>query len=173
MNIPVFISHPSALNAGQKVKFDFMINELLNQHLEPRSLGRSDYPTLLPLREVLSITRHCVGGVVLGFRQFETKDGIWKKGTERERNQTELVSFPTAWNQLEAGIMYALNLPMLIFREEGVEGGIFDVGSSDVFVHTLPNSDLSLEQSNAIRQVFLRWAARVRQRYYRESESID
>src|SRR5437660_3411049 len=38
-------------------------------NLEPRAPGRSDYPTELPLREVLLVARHCSGGVILGFEQ--------------------------------------------------------------------------------------------------------
>src|SRR5262249_13857988 len=32
----------------------------------------------LALRKVLVIARHCLGGIVVGFRQFVTTVGIWK-----------------------------------------------------------------------------------------------
>jgi hypothetical protein len=166
LNIPVFVSHPSALNDEQKLKFEFILEELKSQHLEPRALGQSDYPSFLPLREVLTISRHCAGGIVLGFRQFQTDTGIWKQGTERERIQKEKVAFPTPWNQLESGVMYALGLPLLVFREPGVEGGIFDIGSSDLFIHELPDGDLTEEKKSGLRQVFLRWSALVVQKYH-------
>jgi hypothetical protein len=173
MNIPVFVSHPSALSSEQQLVMDFLMQELSFQHLEARALGQTDYPTLLPLREVLSISRHCVGGLILGFKQFETKTGIWKAGSQRESIQEEPVSFPTPWNQLEAGILYTLGLPLLIFREDGVVGGIFDMGTSDIYIHKLPTGVLKAADKEGIREVFLRWAARVRRHYYRDYEVGD
>lgn len=52
-------------------------------NLEPRALGRSDYPTELPLREVLVIAKHCAGGIILGFEQYRSLDGI-DKARDRE-----------------------------------------------------------------------------------------
>ena len=166
MRIPVFVSRPTALNAEQQRSLDFVCTELEAQQLEPRTLGQSDYPSEFPLREVLSIARHCAGGVVLGFTQFETERGVWKKGTKAEREQTEPVVFPTPWNHLEAGILYGLRLPLLIFREPGISGGIFDIGVTDLFVHNLPAPPLKTDEMESIRQVFLKWGAKVREYYY-------
>jgi hypothetical protein len=46
-----------------------ILGELDRLKLEPRAIGRSDYPTDLPLREVLVLARHCSAGVILGFEQ--------------------------------------------------------------------------------------------------------
>jgi hypothetical protein len=91
-------------------------------NLEPRALGRSDYPTELPLREVLVIAKHCAGGIILGFEQYRSLDGIDKPGTGSEARRGPSVPFPTPWNQLEAGILFGLGLPLLIFRESGISG---------------------------------------------------
>jgi len=45
--------------------------------------------------------------------------------------------FPTAWNNLEAGILFAMSKPLLVFRADAIEGGIFDNGVSDVFVQQM------------------------------------
>ncbi|MFZ9703570.1 MAG: hypothetical protein ACO3B7_05180, partial [Candidatus Limnocylindrus sp.] len=44
--------------------------------LEPRALGRSDYPDGLPLREILVIGRHCAGGIILGFEVTSVQTAI-------------------------------------------------------------------------------------------------
>jgi hypothetical protein len=83
--------------------------------LEPRALGRSDYPTFLPLHEVLILARHCSGGVILGFEQFRAEAGTWKRWETKEK-QVEKgtpVPFPTPWNHLGAGILFSLGLPLL------------------------------------------------------------
>jgi hypothetical protein len=117
-----------------------LIKFLEELNLEPRALGRSDYPAEFPLREVFVIANHCAGGLILGFEQFQATSGTWKRGTKEERKVAPKGSilFPTAWNHLEAGILFGLGLPILIFREDGISGGVFDNGVTDVFVHKMP-----------------------------------
>lgn len=165
-NIPVFVSAPSDLSNPQNKSYEIIKNELKAQHLEPRALGRSDYPVNLPLQEVYSLAKHCAGGVILGFSQFETQSGTWKKGTQNSTPQSDNKAFPTPWNQLEAGILFGLNVPLLVFREKTISGGIFDPGVTDVFVHGMPTSPLNKTDQNGLRQLFLKWAGTVRENYY-------
>ena len=167
MKIPVFVSSPSNLNDDQQKSQDLISSELEILQFEPRSLGKTDYPTDFPLREVLSIAKHCSGGIILGFSQFETDSGIWKKGIKgKEKTQSELLQFPTPWNQLEAGILFGLQIPIVIFRESYIRGGIFDPEVTDVFIHKMPIPPLDKHDIESLRQVFLKWSARVRRHYY-------
>ncbi|MGA2010735.1 MAG: hypothetical protein ABSH51_09425 [Solirubrobacteraceae bacterium] len=143
-----------------------VLRQLRRFNLEPRALGRSDYPTELPLREVLLLARHCSGGVILGFEQYRSLKGVRKPGTSEERTTDAAVAVPTPWNHLEAGILYGQGLPLLIFREAGVEGGVFDPGVSDVFIHAMPSSTDDTGRKNALGDVFLKWQAEVRRHYY-------
>ena len=72
------------------------------------------------------------------------------------------------WNQIEAGVLFGLGLPLLIFREEGVEGGVFTEGSSG-FVHLMPGPRMNRDQGAALDNVLLNWSSRVRSQYYRGS----
>jgi hypothetical protein len=166
MNIPVFVSCPSDLNEDQKAVRNFIITELKHLNLEPRTLGRTDYPTKFPLYEVLVVSRHCAGGVILGFTQFETQSGIWKKGTDSEREIVESIRFPTPWNNLETGILFANGLPLLIFREEGIKGGVFDPGATDVYIHEMPKAKANQDELDELREVLLVWQTDVRRNYY-------
>jgi len=166
MKIPVFVSCPTSLSKQQEKSYRLIIEILEDLQLEPRALGRGDYPAELPLREVYTIARHCSGGIILGFNQFETNSGTWKKDTPDEKNQNEYIAFPTPWNQLEAGVIYGLKLPLLVFRERTIKGGVFDVGVTDVFVHPMPVVPISKENKDALKQVFLKWSAKVRDHYY-------
>src|SRR5207248_1583021 len=96
----------------------------------------------------------CCGGVILGFSQFTTSRGVWKKGTPYEKGVTSTVVFPTPWNQLEAGMLFALNLPMLVFREQNISGGIFDNGVSDMFIHELPSGKSQEPKRKDLRRSF-------------------
>jgi hypothetical protein len=80
MRIPVFVSCPTTLNKKQDESRDRVVSELGRLQLEPRALGRSDYPSDCPLREVAVIAKHCSGGIILGFQQFVATAGTWKPG---------------------------------------------------------------------------------------------
>ena len=165
MQIPVFVSCPSQLNDEQEKSRRIVAKELEKLNLEWRALGRTDYPTELPLREVLILAKHCAGGVILGFEQTYAPAGVRKRDTPEQKPITE-VRVPTAWNHLEAGILFSLGLPLLVFREDGVADGIFDNGVTDVFVHRMPLSTLGVRERKALSAVFQKWQAAVRTRYY-------
>ncbi len=167
MKIPIFVSCPTILNGSQEMSREMILNELERLELEPRSLGRSDYPTELPLREVFLLAKHCKGGVILGFEQFKTTAGVWKYDTSEEEIVNTTVKFPSSWNHLEAGILFSLGLPLLVFKEDGISGGVFDHGVTDVFVHKMPLPSIRETEKKALSAVFLKWQASVREHYYR------
>jgi hypothetical protein len=96
MKIPVFVSCPTSLSPSQEAARTVIIRQLDDNDLEARALGRSDYPTELPLREVLLIARHCSGGIILGFEQFSASGGLKKRGTPAEEQVSTSIPFP--WN---------------------------------------------------------------------------
>jgi hypothetical protein len=162
MDIPVFVSCPTTLSARQSTARSVVLSRLEACGLEPRILRSSDYPAELPLREVLVIARHCAGGVVLGFEQYRALGGIRKPGTPGEARQDSVASFPTPWSHLEAGIMFGIGLPLLIFREAGISGGIFDSGVTDLSIHPMPSN----EDDEGLDNIFADWTLNVRHRYY-------
>jgi hypothetical protein len=166
MQIPVFVSCPTTLNKRQDGARNLILAELKGCELEPRALGRSDYPTDYPLREVFVIAKHCSGGVILGFEQFQSVSGVWKPGTSAAEKAAD-VRFPSAWNNLEAGVLFSLGLPLLVFRESGISGGVFDSGVTDVFVHKMPTPPFGDASRKALSQVFLKWQSKVREHYYK------
>jgi hypothetical protein len=166
MLIPVFGSSPTLLSAEQDLARRLILGELNAVGLEWRSIGQTDYPSSFPLREVLTLAKHCAGGVVLGFSQFESSRGISKKGTINEEKVKQRVDFSTPWNQLEAGILFALSKPLLVFRENGIEGGIFDNGVSDLFIQQMPHGTLRGKRRKAFREVLQKFAAKVHTHYY-------
>jgi hypothetical protein len=105
--------------------------------------------------------------VILGFSQFTTLRGVWKEGTPYEKIQRSAAAFPTPWNQLEAGVLFALDLPLLVFRERYVSGGIFDNGVSDLFIHELPSGKISKTERKGLAEVIRKFGAKAHSRYYR------
>lgn len=158
--IPVFVSCPTALSKEQE-KYNAKINKMLAQNgLERRALGRSDYPLENPLKEVYALAKHCAGGLILGFEQIYLEKGSKKRDTKEEA-PIESLSLPTPWNNLEAGILYSLDLPLMIIKEKNISGGIFDYGTSMYYVH-------SFESDTNFQQVFSKWVGKVYETYYGE-----
>ncbi|MEM9668844.1 MAG: hypothetical protein AAF950_07940 [Pseudomonadota bacterium] len=127
--------------------------------MEPRTLGSSDYPLDFPLKEVRAIAKHCAGGLILGFSQ--------ERAEEVQRHGKANISqrhYPTPWNHLEAGILFAVGLPLLIWREKDIDGGVFDNGVTGTFVHAFED-DFS-ENNRAVRSVFSKWQSEVSRFYY-------
>jgi hypothetical protein len=168
MRIPVFVSCPTNLSPEQEASAQIIMRLLKKNKLEWRALGRSDYPRNLPLREVLRLIKHCSGGLILGFEQFRAPSGVHRRGTSKEEEKDSPIVMPTPWNHLEAGILFNQKLPLLIFREPGVEGGIFDLGITDVFIHMMPTPGMSREASDDLDTVFQVWASEVRHYYYED-----
>jgi hypothetical protein len=167
MRIPVFVSAPSPdnLNVSQEASAEIIHKLVRRYKLEWRALGRSDYPLKTPLKEVLRMVRHCSGGIVLGFEQFAAPTGEFRAGSTNVRVAAN-VSFPTPWNQLEGGVLFSAGLPMMIFREPNIKGGIFDVGSTEVYIQKMPTSTMPKQALDDLDTVFQEWVAEVRAHYY-------
>ena len=165
MRIPIFGSCPTVINRRQFEAKKLILGRLDHLGLEWRSLGQTDYPNKYPLHEVYVLAKHCCGGLILGFSQFEAKGGVWKKGTRLEVKQNKLIAFPTPWNQIESGILFALRLPLLVFCEDNVSGGIFDRGITDLFIHQMPLGRLSPQNKKAVNEIIAKWAHEVREHY--------
>lgn len=168
MAVPIFVSLPSNLTTQQGAIRDALYKRLDSLDLEPRTVG-SPYDVALrdPLHEIRTVARHCSGGLILGFVktyvEYITPD-------EHHSGISSRLSFPTPWNHLETGILFGLDLPILVFREIGITGGIFDIGSSDVFVHDMPSEEFirPSSQDPRLAKILARWAALVLQHYYRD-----
>ncbi len=96
----------------------------------------------------------CQGAIILGLRQINVLDAVLKEGTIQESRSMPSNFLPTPWDQLEAGMAFMLGLPTLIIKEDRVWGGVFDVGSSDRFVHqvSLPSEVMPLLTSSLLRR---------------------
>ena len=56
MDIPVFVSCPTRLNEGQNASRALILRQLKRFNLEPRALGRSDYPSDVFIHQMPVVT---------------------------------------------------------------------------------------------------------------------
>lgn len=160
--LSIFLSRPTAVTVQQEA-FCVELQRLLEERgVRGRTLGITDYPVRAPLGEVLDLMLRCDGVLVLGLVQANVETGVAKPGAVGEK-RIDGAQFATPWNQIEAGMAFALGLPVFLVREARVTGGVFDVGSSDRFLH---QAELTTQwlQSRAFRQPLERWIQDVRSR---------
>ena len=87
-----------------------------------------------------------------------------KPNTANEK-KIDNMKMPTPWNHLEAGILFSLRIPLMVFREDGISGGVFDDGVTDVFINKLPIGIIDRDWEKQIVAAIQIWAARVREHY--------
>ena len=68
------------------------------------------------------------------FPELRIERGLWRSGTPEEKRVEDLAE-TTPWSQIEGGMAVMLGIPILVFRERGVGGGIFDIGPNEVGVY--------------------------------------
>jgi len=163
----VFVSRPLDLSPEQVRSLRIVERQLRRLLFEPLTVESRDYPLDDPMREVYALARRCSGGIIMGFKQYEILSGTRKAGTRSEfRIQGNSVLISSPWNHIEAGVLFGLELPLIVFREEAVEGGIFEGGSSRTFVHPMPHPTMNRRQREYLRTALLKWADQVLQTYY-------
>jgi hypothetical protein len=98
---------------------------------------------------------NCNGAVILGLQQMHVKKGTSRTGSTTEEAVCKQ-SYPTPWNQIEAGMAFAFQIPVLLIREGDIKSGVFGLGATDKYIHTarLGEDWLSSEQ---FRQPFNTW----------------
>jgi hypothetical protein len=139
-----------------------------------------------PLHEVRTLARHCAGGIILGYSQITAERAQrFKVKTLADGSvgiETDVIReyrAPTPWNQLETGILFGLGMPLFVLKQDGIEGGIFDAGASDVLVHSMPMPSEMWQPSpelqdtifnptaeSGFERALLRWQGLVRDFYY-------
>ena len=127
---PIFLSRPNWVAAKYRPGLNHFQMLLQEQHLDPRSVGVTDYPTDAPMDEVLRLMKQCGGAIVLGVPQIEVRTGVLK-GDDID----EPFSLGTEWNHIEAALAYALELPTLVIHDQAVVRGVFDRGATQSFLH--------------------------------------
>jgi hypothetical protein len=99
----------------------------------------------------------CHGALILGLVQGRSRIGSNKTETKKGIPLPDSPS-PTPWNQLEAGIAYAMGLPMMIVKEPGISGGVFDIGAAgDQFVHALEVTNSRTWRSDELKSSLDEW----------------
>jgi uncharacterized protein YjbI with pentapeptide repeats len=133
-----------------------MHSKLNIEQMTVMTLERQEYPSFGALAEIKRLMAGCAGAVILGLRDLQIKDGLWREGTKEEISvRDRYVS--TEWTQIEAGMAIMAGFPVLIVSEPGIRGGVFDIPTSEHLLYRagideLPSSTIFQDWCMAVRQ---------------------
>lgn len=119
----VFLGAPSILTPDQQTKLEQWVVWLERQPFQVIRLGRDSHGED-PWRTLSRLLSRVDGVVLLGFRQLDARDSVWRPDTKEEAASSSWWTSP--WLQLEAGMAVASALPVLVAPEAGVKEGVFN-----------------------------------------------
>lgn len=156
MSINIFVSRPNSLNVNQEKTMHRLEKILEDRGMRARTIGETDFTNDSPMRAVEQLMRLCSGAVILGFPQTIIQKGISKPGTDNEQPIINKL-LPTPWNHIESSMAFMLDLPSLVIRNQGIEGGIFDNGTTGQYIHTFQLDNEEWMDKQVFLQPFNNW----------------
>lgn len=163
--IDIFLSRPTWIEEKFKEGLYNFYKILKNLEINPRTIGKSDYPIDSPLDEVISLMNKCCGLIVLGYPQIKIHKGFVKD--VRIKNTVEL---PTEWNHIETSLAYVRKLPILLIHHERVGRGVFDRGAVSKFLYEIDFTKSDWPLDDNIHGALNNWRTKALQ-YYKETVS--
>src|SRR5262249_26166496 len=105
-------------------------------HVDPRIIGKNEYPTGSPIQHINNVMRTCDGVMIIAYERKMVQAGVEKRGGHAER-QIVNETFTTPWNHIESAIAYSLALPIYIIAQRGLtEEGLIE-SKADWYVQTI------------------------------------
>lgn len=160
--INVFISHPTPYNEQQN-NFLSLINLELDKHgLNPTNLGKNNWNFQSPLKPIKEIMDTCKAAIIVGLERHHSFIGYEKEFSKDSKEFIHKYS-SSPWIQIEAGMAYQADLPILILKESKVYGeGILDPQTSGSFVFEFDLKKLQKELTPELQELILSWVKHIK-----------
>ena len=159
MAIDVFMSVGRTSTPQQEAFVAAIEQHLRDNGLNPRSVGRTDFSSLQPLKFIEQLMGQCSGTVIIAFERVHITDGVDKRGSSSQKQITNQ-NVATVWNQIEAAIAYILGHPLMVVIEKGLRSeGLLETGY-DWYVQWV-DMDASELRTREFAGVFSDWKKRV------------
>jgi hypothetical protein len=148
----VFLSQPAVLTVEQQILVDRIAHLVEQGEVDVVRLRRQEYPASGSLGELRRLMSGCSGLVIVGVRQLTVADGTLRPGTPEEA-QVRNVTLPTPWSQIEAGMAFALELPVLVVDDHLWNAGVFGVRDESSGFALVDLAESSMEElDNRVRE---------------------
>ena len=81
--------------------------------VDPRIIGKNEYPSGSPLEKIREVMRGCHGVLVVAYERKFLEAGIEKRGGAAPQ-QLNGLTYTTAWNHIESAMVFSFGLPLYI-----------------------------------------------------------
>lgn len=115
----LFMSVGATYNDEQENFVREFENFIAQSGCQKLTVGRGNYTSDQPVAAARELMRAADGVVVIAFTRQIIEKSIEKPGSDKEKN-LENMRTTTIWNQLEAAMAFALDLPILMIIEYGL-----------------------------------------------------
>jgi hypothetical protein len=155
--INVFISHPTPYNKYQENFLKLIEVELKKHGLNPTNLGKNNWSFKSPLMPIKNIMETCVAAIIIGMERHHSLIGYEKEHSKESKELVHKYS-SSPWIQIEAGMAFQANLPLLILKEDKVyPEGILDPQISDSFIFQFELKKSSKKLSPELIEIISNW----------------
>lgn len=154
--INIFLSRPNWIDQDFITGLEGFILLLSNLEMNPRTIGKTDYPNKSPMDEVVKLMEQCSGAIILGYPQIIVKScSIKGKQIDKE------FLLPTEWNHIETGLAYAREIPLLVIHHIGITRGVFDRGALSNYIYEINLADSNWPLRPDIQGALSNWKKEV------------
>ncbi|MBK9758725.1 MAG: hypothetical protein IPO90_01830 [Flavobacteriales bacterium] len=128
MEKKVFISVGRRFKPEQEKFLEQLQALLIAGGVTPVIFGKTAFSSGQPLQAIKDLMGQCDGTMILAFERVHIKEGKELRGGSEERDIVS-ANLPTAWNQVEASMAYALGHPLFMVAENGLRSeGLIEKG---------------------------------------------
>jgi hypothetical protein len=161
-DINVFISHPTPYNKFQENFLSLIELELKKHGLNPTNLGKNNWSFRSPLKPIKDIMDTCVAAIIIGLERHHSFIGYEKEFSKDSKELIHKYS-SSPWIQIEAGMAFQANLPLLILKEDKVYAeGILDPQISDSFIFEFVLKKMQKKLSPELQEIILSWVKHIK-----------
>ena len=124
--LPVFLSVGSPHRLEQEQFLQHLRSDLRGMGVELLTLTSANYSSLKPIDQITDLMKSCRGALVVGLERVHAYTVFVREKSDQEKVFPDQF-IPTAWNQIEGAIASAMQLPLLILRENKLfREGVFE-----------------------------------------------
>ena len=120
--------------------------------IDPRIMGKNEYPSGSPLEHIRKTMRTCAGVIVVAYERKFVQSGVERRGAP---NAVELDGriYTTPWNHIESALAYSLDLPLYIICQRGLtEEGLIE-SKMDWWVQEIEITPSALSQPDVVESL--------------------
>lgn len=120
--------------------------------VDPRIIGRNEYPDGNPIHKIDQVMRSCDGVIIVAYERKIIRAGSERPGGVGEQN-LDGASLTTPWNHIESAMAFTLGLPIYIIAQKGLRAEGLIETKVDWYVQEIDFSPAALEKLDVVESL--------------------